>query len=461
MTTSNPASNVAHLLRRAGFGASTAELDAAVSAGYAATVERLLAGGGAAPDPTGDQVPVPTFAAYQKVEAKTKTPAVIAERKAQERAWRAELRPLQDWWLNRMIVSATPLREKLSLLWHGHFATAVSKVKDPKLMYLQNQVFRTMGTGSFEDLTQAVAKTGAMTIWLDIMTDKKVHPNENFARELMELFTLGVGNYTQDDVEQGARCFTGWTYNRTTDQWSLQARQHDNGVKTFLGRTGDLSGEDAISTILAQPESGRFVVAKLWSHLAYPITPGDPIIDRLLPAYASRMNITDVLRAIFHHPAFLSPAAKGGLIKQPIEYLVGAARALRLDALAQPLDAATGLPASGAPPAGHGASLTQAATAMAQTPFDPTNVGGWPQNLYWLNTATALARFRIARTLASRADLSVIRAASPSQRMAAAAQLLGVAEGWGTTTARTLAGAANDPAALVALALNSPEYALN
>lgn len=463
------ASDIAHLYRRAGFGVSPAQLDAAVTAGYSATVNALLDGGGAAPDPTGDRVTLPAFTPYQRVTGKHGSPAALAAAKAQGRALHAELAPLQAWWLNRMIVTSTPLREKMTLLWHGHFATAISKVRFPHLMYLQNQVFRTAGMGSFADLTQAVAKGGAMMIWLDTEKDKKAHPNENFSRELMELFTLGIGNYSQSDVEEGARCFTGWTYDLATDQWVLQPRQHDDGVKTFLGRTGDLSGEDAIATILAQPASARFVAAKLWGHLAYPIPSSDPIVTRLVSAYTPAMNITDLLRGVFNHPAFLSPMAKGGLVKQPVEYVVGAARALGLDADANRLDPATGLPPATSTPAGDAApaptgahpSLALAATALAQTPFDPTNVGGWPQNAYWLNTSTALARSRIAEYLAASADLSTIEAAPVSQRVAAVSQMLGMADGWVPNTAAALAKVATDPKSLVALALNSPDYILN
>src|SRR5581483_8729088 len=124
---------------------------------------------------------------------------------------------------------------KLTLIWHGHFATAVSKVRDARLMYLQNQVLRTLGGGRVEDLALAVAKGGAMMVWLDTVSDKVGHPNENFARELMELFTLGIGQYTEADVAAGARAFTGWVYDRATDRWSVRPRQHDDGPKTFLG----------------------------------------------------------------------------------------------------------------------------------------------------------------------------------------------------------------------------------
>ena len=433
-------SDVAHLYRRAGFGARPAELEAAARAGYPATVETLLAGMGRAPDPTGDRVNPPTFAPYQARSGAKGSPQARAEATARARRDAVGLRQLQEWWLSRMVVTSTPLREKMTLLWHGHFATGISKVRDPHLMYLQNQSFRTMGGGSFEDLTQAVAKGGAMMAWLDTATDKASHPNENFARELMEVFTLGVGNYTQNDVEASARAFTGWTYDRTTDQWHLRYRQHDDGNKTFLGRTGNLSGEDVISIIVGQPASARFVVAKVWSHLAYPVAPGDPVVDDLVSRYLPGYDITELLRAVFLHPAFLSPTARAGLVKQPVEYVVGSGRALGLDASAAP-------------------ALATMATATGQTLFNPPNVGGWPQNGYWLNTATALARAAAAPALARRADLSPLEALGASQRPGAVADMLGL-DGWGATSAAALAHAASDPPTLVALALTAPEYVL-
>ncbi|MGH8916775.1 MAG: DUF1800 family protein, partial [Actinomycetes bacterium] len=290
-------SDLAHLYRRAGFGARPEELDAATRAGYEATVETLLAGT-AAPDPAGDAVGVPTFAPYARRTAPPGTPAA----RAAQQAYRPELVALQAWWLDRMIVTSTPLRERMTLLWHGHFATAISKVRDPQLMYRQNQVFRTAGTGSFEALVQAVAKDRAMMVWLDTATDKKAHPNENFSRELMELFTLGIGHYSQTDVEQAARAFTGWVYDRATNRFLVRAAQHDRGTKTFLGQTGDLSGEDVVSIIVRQPASARFVTAKVWSHLAYPVNPADPVVTQLLPAYTSGYRIDDLLRATFLHP---------------------------------------------------------------------------------------------------------------------------------------------------------------
>ncbi|MDQ2754686.1 MAG: DUF1800 domain-containing protein [Actinomycetota bacterium] len=466
VTSDQTRSDIAHLYRRAGFGARPDELDAAADAGYQATVEGLLAGTGTAPDPTGDRVSPPAFTPYLRPTAAKGTPDAIAAARAKNQANAVELAALEQWWLDRMIATSTPLREKLTLLWHGHFATGYSKVRDPKLMYIQNQLWRTAGAGSFGALVQAMAKDGAMMVWLDTATDKKAHPNENFARELMELFTLGVGNYSQTDVEQGARGFTGWTYDRINYRYRFLPRQHDDGVKNFLGQTGNLAGEEVIDIILAQPESARFVVAKLWGHLAYPVAPSDPVVTGLLASYQPASPLNGLLRAIFFHPQFLSSTARAGLVKQPIEYLVGAARALHLDAHLQRVDPQTGVAAAVAPPAkataaaAYRTTLVAFATALSQTPFNPPNVGGWPQNSYWLNTATAVARLQVAQLLAAKADLSAIDGLPASQRSDAVAHLLGI-DGWGQTTAAALSHVVSEPASLVALALNAPEYILN
>lgn len=432
-------SNIAHLYRRAGFGATPTELDQGAARGYAATVEMLLAGLHG-PDLAGDKVPVPTLSTPEQPGANAAKQQLRQEQNQQYQA-------LQRWWLDRMIASSTPLREKMALLWHGHFATGFTKVKNAALMYRQNQLFRTMGGGSFETLVQAVAKDPAMMIWLDTRTNVSGHPNENFARELMELFTLGLGNFSEDDVQQAARAFTGWYFTLATGEFVLRAARHDGGSKSVLGQTGNLNGTDVIHIITRQPASARFIVAKIWSHLAYPVAPTDPIIGPLVDGYRQSLDITALLRAIFLHPAFTGPAAKTGLVKQPIEYVVGLARSLGINAEAQ----------SGA---GKAVNLVTILTPLGQIPFNPSNVGGWPQNGYWLTTATSLTRLQLGLALAARLDLSWLAALAPSQRPDAVATRLSI-DGWGQTTAAALSHAASDPAVLLGLALSAPEYVLN
>jgi uncharacterized protein (DUF1800 family) len=431
----DPRSDVALLYRRAGFGLRPDELDRVAAGGYEAAVDALVGGLGPGPDPGGDQVPLPAFAPYRRAVE----PAARAEAR---RAEAEELAALQRWWMQRMIVTSHPLREKLTLFWHGHFATRASKVGDARLMYLQNQLFRTAGGGGFEGLMQGVAKDGAMMVWLDTVSDKAQHPNENFAREMMELFTLGIGNYTQADVTAGARSFTGWSYDRLRYRYVFRATQHDSGTKTYLGQTGDWNGDDAVRIAVHRPQSARFVVAKLWSHFAYPILWSNRLVDDLLPAYGPGLDIAGVLRAIFLHPEFRSPTTRSGLVKQPVEYLAGAARALGLGAA---------LPS--------GRALPQLAAALGQTLFNPPNVGGWGQNDYWLSSATADLRLEVARVLAGHADLSRLEATPAADRVAAVADMLAL-DGFGPTTTAALERFSAFPVPLVALALVSPEYVI-
>ncbi len=291
--------------------------------------------------------------------------------------------------------------------------------------------------------------------WLDTQTDVVGHPNENFARELMELFTLGIGQYTEHDVQEGARAFTGWAFVPATGDFLFRAGRHDNGTKSFLGQTGNLNGTDIVRTVTHHPASAPFVVAKLWSHLAYPVTTGDSVVGQLASAYARDLDITALLRAIFLRPEFTSAPAKQGLVKQPIEYAVGVARAFGLNASLQGAGVAS--------PAGShkgAASVAAVLTALAQEPFNPPNVGGWPQNEYWLNTATSLARLRFGLAVAARLDLAWLTGLPVDQRVGAVAHHLSI-DAWGQTTTAALNHVATDPATLVGLALSAPEYILN
>jgi uncharacterized protein (DUF1800 family) len=420
---------LAHLLRRAGFAPTAAEIDAATAAGYGATVDALL--DFSAPDPA-DAAPGPAFSPSSPLAERTLTPV---QRQAAQRQRNVEFSALQRWWLARMAATSHPLREKLTFYWHGHFATSYDKVRLPALMYGQNQLFRTLGAGGFEALTEAVAKDPAMMIWLDTSTDKASHPNENFARELMELFTLGIGNYTEDDVREAARAFTGWVLDPRSLTWAERPAQHDFGSKTVLGRTGDWDGTDVVRILVGSAASQRFLAARVWGHFAYPVSAADPIVTDLLPATG---NMTALLRAVFDHPAFVSPEARQGLVKQPVEWLLSLVRVIGV-----PADSTRLVPILG---------------GLGQVPFRPPNVGGWPQNGYWLTTASSLARLQAATFATRSADLSPVADAAPSQRVEAAAHLLGVA--WSDGTARALAGAAADPRQLVTLALIAPESVL-
>ncbi len=434
---------VAHLYRRAGFGALPSQLSSASAAGYGATVDALIAGL-AAPDAGADAIATPTLSA----------PVRGAERKAVDAAARRAL-PLQlheqfveltTWWLSRMLATTNPLKEKLTFLLHGHFPTAISKVRYPLYMYNQNQLFRTQGSGDFTALTQAVAQDPAMLIWLDANSNKASNPNENFARELMERFTMGVGTYTQADVRAASYCFTGWRLDRKTGAFSVAARQHSTTPQHFLGASGVTTGQQVIDLVTDSDASNTFVPSRFWSYLAYPVTPSDPVVADLAPGYAADRSVAKLLAAIFGHPAFTRPQALNGLVKQPTEYVVGAFRALGVTPTAlQQM---------------RPARLVSVFAGLGQVLFDPPSVGGWPQNGYWLSTAAALERWKFAHKLSHTADISTVADASPGDRVDAAAEMLSV-RNWSPATAAALGAAAQEPPTLVTLALVSPEYVSN
>jgi uncharacterized protein (DUF1800 family) len=431
-------SAIAMLYRRIGFGATEQELSAAVSAGYSATADSLLGGLGQ-PDPGGDSIAPPSFEPVGSLRTDT------AARQAYIEALRANSRELIVWWLARMIATTNPTQEKLTLLLHGHFPTAISKVHFAQFMYRQNQLFRTQGFGNFTALTQAVAVDPAMLIWLDASSDKAQDPNENFARELLERFTMGIGTYTENDVRAAAYCFTGWQLNLRTGGFSISALDHSNAPQTFLGNPGINSGTQVIDIATSSAASARYVPSALWSHVASPVTPKAAVVSDLAPGYASDHDVANLLRSIVTNPEFATETTFSGLIKQPIEYVVGALRALSVTAAQVQ-----------AKPAGVLAVLAE----LGQVPFDPPSVGGWGQNSYWLSTAAALARWQFARRLSEVGDISTVADAPLRSRVDAVGRLLSVTT-WSSTTAKALSAAASRPENLVTLALVSPEFVSN
>ena len=428
-------SQLAHLYRRGGFGATAQQLAAAAPGGYAAAVDALL--DRSQPD-AAEAITLPN----PVLTNRDGQPETVEERRARQQIRVQQKRDITGWWMERMTVSDRPLREKLTFFWHAHFATSIDKVNEAALMLQQNQTLRSLGAGNFEALTQAVAKDPAMMVWLDANQNKKGSPNENFARELMELFTIGIGSYTDADVREAARAFTGWRIDKQSGAFSSQPRNFDAGVKTVLGQTGPFTGEQIVTILTKHPAAARFVTAKLWSRFAFPVLPDDGVVSELAPGFAADGDITNLMRALFNHPQFASVKARQGLVKQPVEYVVGALRALSL----RP----SGLEVTGP-------NLMQALHNLNQVPFEPPSVGGWPQNGYWVSTATELARIRLATQLVAKADLGWLTGAA--DRPAALASRLGV-DGWTPATASALTKASAPKNQLI-IALVSPEYVLN
>lgn len=406
---------------RLGFGPAPGEL----SAGYDETVRRLLGPGpdaaaGAFAPPTGLEPP-------GKVASKSKE-----ERKAAVRARAGQERKLAVWWLDRMVASRTA-GERLTWFWHGHFATSNQKVRNAAWMLAQNQTQRTHALGRFGDLAQAMVVDTAMIRWLDGQRNRRGTPNENLAREFLELFTLGIGHYTEKDVAEGARCLTGWVLRPKA---TLQRRRFDAGSKTLFGTTGSFDAKGFAVLALSQPASAGFVIGRLWFRLVSSTPPDAATVARLAKAYGPERNVRSLLTAMVGEPAFRD--SESALVKQPVEWAIGLMRALRI----QP----------GKLPEKEQTKLLAGLRGMGQLPFRPPSVGGWPSGASWLTTSAGLTRLQLAQHLAKQAEL-------PALSVDGVAALLGV-DGWSARTKAALAGV-KDPAQLTAVAACAPEYVVS
>jgi uncharacterized protein (DUF1800 family) len=373
----------AHLLNRAGFGGSPDEIKQLADLSHDQVVASLLDYENI-PDSTPDPVwakPDPDHMKQLRDSIKAATPEERRMIQQQEsKTQYARMIELRGWWLNRMAKGPRPFQEKMVLFWHGHFATSFEKVREPYYMWRQNELFRRMATGNWQQLLTEAGKDPAMLIWLDQAQSRKEHPNENFARENMELFSLGEGHYTEKDVTEGARALTGWSLDRINQKYIYRPFFHDNGGKTFLGVTGNLNGDDVMAQIVAQPQAARFITAKIWNYFA-----GQPPSDELNDALAAvfRENGNDFkpfLRVMFRSEEFYDSSIVRNEVKSPVQWLVSSVRMLECD-----------LP----PPIISWGMLRQ----LGQDLFAPPNVKGWDGGITWITTNTLLTRYNDAATL--------------------------------------------------------------
>lgn len=340
----------AHLLRRAGFGGTVDDVRRYAAMAPRDAVRTLL-------DAAPTTQPPPAL--------------VAAAAPLDRRDSRDALDELQLWWLNQMLSAPSPLREKMTLYFHGHF-TSRATPRFPRITYQQNALFRSYALGNLRELTKAVSKDPAMLIYLNGGANVAAHPNENYARELMELFTLGVDNFTEEDVRESARAWTGWQVNRRTATAAFNPALHDGGRKQFLGRSGNFDGDDVVDIIFAQPQCARFFASSLLNWFVY----NDPE-PALVEGVASLLRAHDfelrpVIATILESNVFYSTRAYRGLIKSPVEFVVGTYKMLGLS----PIDAR---------------ALT-ALMQMGQRLFFPPSVAGWPGGQNWLTSGTMIAR---------------------------------------------------------------------
>lgn len=293
------------------------------------------------------------------------------------RANTIETQRLGVWWANRMLTTTRPLEEKLTLFWHGHFATGDAKVRDYRMMLRQNQMLRRDAEGPLRELLVGILKDPAMLVYLDNGENVKAHPNENFGRELLELFTMGVGHYSERDVREAARAFTGWT--NDVLEFRFDNAQHDFGEKTFLGRTGALDGTDIIDTILAQDATGEFVAAKLYRYFVRDDLSTSVRTELGRSFKASGYQLKPLLKRIFLSKDFYSQASMATQIKSPVVLVISTYRKMGLRELPTIPD------------------FGRLTGALGQTLFDPPNVAGWAGGRTWITPATLMQRGNLFR----------------------------------------------------------------
>lgn len=370
----------AHLLRRFGLGASQAEVDYYAEGGWERAVDRLL-----------NYEAVPERVALD-VEA-------FANDKGQVR-----IQSVQAWWATKLITTRRPLLEKMTLFWHDHFATSAQKVTQPLLMHEQNETFRKHATGSFRDLLREASKDPAMLIWLDNQFNVKGKPNENFAREVMELFTLGIGHYSEKDIQEAARAFTGWTF-RGADrekqakyrkpEFLFDPKRHDDGMKEVLGSRGPFDGDDVVNLLADDPQTARNIALKIWEWFAY-AKPEPDLLDRLTGAFRKEMNIGDLLREVMTSPEFYSERAERTVYKNPVDFVVPTLRQLGVGEMVT-LDTKEDGTLAKRPQVAAGVLLTT--KAMGMDLFFPPDVSGWEGGAAWISSATMIERVRWADRL--------------------------------------------------------------
>lgn len=384
-----------HLLWRAGFCGTPQQIQTLVKWGPAKSVDHLLdfdaiPFDAVKPDTFDKDIMRPLnseergdIAKARRMNDEETVTRLRARRQEAERDDRQQMRKFQHWWLKRMIETPRPLEERMTLFWHGHFATSYRTIEDSYHMFTQNQLFRKYAVGNFGKLLYEIIRDPAMIAYLDNNDSRKDKPNENLAREIMELFSLGVGNYTEKDIKEGARALTGYTFE--DDEFVFNQKNHDAGVKQILGRRGALDGDGFVSAILEQPACARYLVRKLYRYFALDYPTGRKETDQIAQGVMSslestllstRYEVKPVLRRLFLSEHFYQPQVMNEQIKSPAQLVVGAVRSLNT-------------------PTRDLGTLVDAMNMMGQNIGFPPSVKGWDGGRSWINTATLYIRQNI------------------------------------------------------------------
>lgn len=392
----------AHLLRRAGFGGTPEEAEELAALGLEGAVTRLLAEPPPGVPPPGTDPA--EFATRRRLQRAQRDGGEEARQAANDfnRRQRQTFEAVRFWWLNRMRSAPHAVREKLTLFWHGHFATSQAKVRFNHLMLRQNQTLRDLAVGRFPVLCRAMVSDPAMLEWLDGRQNQGKSPNENFAREVMELFTLGEGHYSEEDIREAARAFSGWVVRPEDGEPVFVPRRHDDGVKRLLGKSGPFGADEAVEIICDQPRCAEFLAAKIWEFYGYR-GPEPDLVQSLAGHYrAGKLETGRLLQEMFTRPEFYSARARAAQIKSPVQWLVQASR----ETGRQLLPPGLALPLS---------------AELGQSLFAPPSVKGWDGGTSWINSATLIRRSNTAKLFAVAAPPLPVETATSMDAVAWAA----------------------------------------
>ena len=424
---------ISRLFNRFGFGPKPGEFSANLKAGLKKTQNKILS------NPETDtglenikDLTLPDLGPRPKPNSAGVIDFALARRNQQAQ--------LTLWWLDRMVLGNYGLKEKMTWFWHGHWATSINKVDFPLVMYKQNQTLRTNSLGNFKTMSRAMINDGALQIWLDGQTNSVKSPNENLGRELMELFTIGVNRYSEDDVKAAARALTGYQVVRSNGEVTINQRRRDTNPITILGSTNTFTGDSLSDFLVDRPDCENFIAERIWYRFISSTEPMPPDFSGK-KAFSSREIYPAITAAA---KSDLLANSKYELVKSPVEWFVSACRALEI--VPSKLETSE--------------RLFNYLDKLGQVPFAPPNVGGWPAEAAWLSSATSLYRIDFANWLIKRSQLQVLKSIPVSNRAVESQNWLGVYQ-WSERTKATLNSASSDPAQFALLALCSPEYVVS
>jgi uncharacterized protein (DUF1800 family) len=422
------AETASHLLRRAGFGGTVSEIEALVKMGPSQAVQSIVYYKNVKDDLAGvefGELTAPGMgrglvsaaqAAQAARAARGQTPQAVIntlpedQKRAMQQIIQASQRAKEEeirlWWLDRMIRTRRPLEEKMTLFWHGLLVSSAQSVRNTYLLYQQNQLYRQHATGNYRTLMHEVSRNPAMLVYLNNSQNVKAKPNENYARELMELFTMGIGNYTENDIKESARAFTGWA--NQGDQFVFRAAQHDTGVKTFLGKTGNFHGDNIVDIIFEHSATPKYIATRLIKFFGVD-EPQSDIVEQLAAVVRrSDFEMAPVLQTLFASRWFYSRDVMLRQIKSPVQLVVGALRSLGVNLL-QPQQ------------------VVNALRIMGQELFNAPTVKGWDGGRAWINTSTLFARYNLPAYLGTGRLPSVSKQTVPGD---ARSQYVSFNSGW-------------------------------